>query len=124
MTLLMGFSSFNIQQTSKPNINGMWYHVNGGKYYDDCDRKDIARWYEFGIGGKVKYSSCTDMCGCMRATWSGTYVWESDSIIVVKFTKVKEDLVGSTDLEKAKIERLQITKIKGKGLQISKLKDE
>lgn len=79
----------------KPSIMGKWYHSNQGKYYRSIDRADIARYYEFKAGNKIIFSSCTDMCGCMRKEWIGHYKWENDSIMIVNYTHIKGGYGGN-----------------------------
>lgn len=116
--LLLSFIGYG----QKPNIQGKWYHATTGHYYRSVDRKDIARSYEFKQGKKVEFSSCTDMCGCMRMTMAGTFKWENDSTILVTYTKRRRDRSTTfLPMKEKRVERLVIKKV-NKGLHIYTLR--
>jgi len=109
------------RSVNRPNVLGKWYY-QGGTYYKDADRKDVARWYEFKGGSEVVFSSCTDHCGCLRMTTAGNYEWENDSIIAVSWTKEKYWRAETFEpLREVRQQRLKITE-KGKGLFISRVR--
>lgn len=118
---LVGFTSAQMAATSKLSISGRWYYQGGG-YFKSTDRKDISRWYEFKSGNKISFSTCTDMCGCMRVTSYGTYKWENDSIMSVTYTKEKDEYGGGVrKLKQPTKVHLKIKKLREKGLSISRV---
>lgn len=118
----MAFTFQTNSINSKPAVLGKWYSRGYGNYYKSVDRADIARSYNFKSGSRIEFSSCTDMCGCMRETVAGKYEWENDSIISVKYTKSKYWRETTFHpLKEKRSERLLIKKI-NKGLYISQLR--
>lgn len=117
---LSSFSSFS--DKGNPNIYGKWYASTGTSFSKKSSREDIARWYKFQFPNQVTYSSCTDMCGCMRIYYSGVYAWENDSILAIEYDKFKEefDQDNFKKLDKPKTERLLI-RGHGRVLSISRL---
>lgn len=111
-------NSFSAVKEEHPNLSGTWYHAAAGKYYHDTERKDISRWYKFS-GNRVFFSTCTDMCGCMRVTKAGTYSWLDENTIEVVFTKSKREYAGGYQkLDEAIKENLKIVKLENGGFCI------
>tara|TARA_Y100000385_G_scaffold66288_1_gene65892 strand:+ start:435 stop:755 length:321 start_codon:yes stop_codon:yes gene_type:complete len=74
--------------------------------------------------GKVEFSSCTDVCGCLRVTYSGTWRWKNKNVLLINYDKVKRDRRGATRMNESRKEKLKIKRIDKNTLEISELRSE
>lgn len=76
-----------VKKEQSRKLKGKWTHTVGGEYVKNFKRTgEYPRWYKFEGRKHISFSSCTDMCGCLRRTDFGTYAWENDSVIAITYT--------------------------------------
>ena len=81
----------------KKDILGFWYYdsmENGIKNYVKSSTTGLGSTIQFKKSGKSSISFCTDICGCMRATYLGKWKWLNDSTIQAVYTQKKEASKG------------------------------
>ena len=109
---LLSFQNAGFQPDNQLQIEGKWYFNGENNYYKEPNGFGQSRWYEFSSNTKLTYSTCTDMCGCMRKTYYGKFNWENDSVITVNYYKCKDEFSGDiVHFERLKTEQLGIIQI-------------
>lgn len=112
LSFVSGLNVSHRQQTKK--LKGKWIRTVGGEYVQNLKSPGAyPRWYEFQGNKRISFSSCTDMCGCIRRTDYGKYHWENDSVIAVTFTHFSKRSKHKMRMEEPKEELIQIL-FKGK----------
>ena len=114
LAFITGFSG-----GKKSNISGKWYYKSNGTYTtSQKDTRSLAHWYHFKKKSKILFSTCTDICGCMRTTYYGNWTWENDSTIAITYKRAKRFNNEMYRLPKIRQERISIKRINATTLQI------
>ena len=102
------------QDTVEKSFIGKWYnylHYDVDNAYTNIAENGIdTRWFEFKENNEFVRFNCTDICGCMGATYYGTVKWTNDSIVVVQYNH-KTRMTEKWDLKKSKFNKKQEFKI-------------
>ena len=111
-------SSFSDSNSEMTDIDGKWYYMPGGLYTNVQKNGSSNRWYSFN-NNTITYSTCTDMCGCMRHTLYGKYVWKNDSTIDVTYYKEDRQMAhASRKLKEPRKAQLKIVRIDAHTIEI------
>ena len=120
---LFSFSEADYSAKSEIDIVGKWNYANG--VYEKTDVTIFTgRSYEFNNNGKVEYSTCTDPCGCLPITYSGSWSWKNDGILSITYVKYKRDELLFMVMEESRNEKLKIKKSDKNTLEITILNSE
>jgi hypothetical protein len=121
---LFSFSEANYAANSTIEIAGKWHYSSDRQYKNVSKKSFIGRWYEFKNNGKVEFSSCTDACGCLRVTYSGSWQWKNNNVLLINYVKIKRDGRPFTRMNENRTEKLKIKRIDKNTLEITELRSE
>ena len=93
---------------------GKWYgeldHDSDDAYTNIEENGLETRWFEFKENNEFVRFNCTDMCGCMGATYYGKIKWANDSIVVVNYNRMTQ-MFDTGELKKSKCDKQEELKI-------------
>lgn len=125
LSCLFSFSKPATLGKQNVKITGKWYYKTHNTF--TSVKKDIhafARWYDFKNKSKVIFSTCTDICGCMRATYYGSWKWESDSTIAITYKQSKRFDGTSYPLKEIRVEKWIVKKIDSTTLKMERVAED